>query len=313
MESVEDCCSRGFKAFDRATHYYLLFMDLSVITVTWNSRDLIGEQIRSVFSGCKDILCEEIVVDNGSSDGTVEYVSSEFSNVHVIANKKNMGFGAANNQGVAVAKGEFLLFLNPDMRVDFGSLDVILKWMKDRPNVGIVSPKLVDEKGNLNIDAQPRRLPRVWEQVALILKLPHLFPSIMDGYLMKNFDADKEQEVDSVRGSFMLVRRDIIDKLGFAWDPRYFIWYEDVDICRETKRLGYRVMHTPIITAVDYVGQSFKQRTTLWKQKHFTKSMLTYFQKWEPWYRWMWIALFRPVGIGMVLFGEIFRNIRSKI
>lgn len=273
-------------------------MDLSVITVTWNSKDLIGTQIESVRAGCKDISYEEIIVDNASPDQTAAWVKKTYPFVTVIANDENKGFGAANNQGVAIATGEYLLFLNPDMRVEPGSLDIILNWMKRHPDVGIVSPKLVDEHGNLNEDATPRRFPRLWEQVALLLKIPHVFPGIMNGYMMKGFDADKEQEVDSVRGSFMLMRREMADMLGWAWDPRYYIWYEDVDICREAKRLGYKVVHTPIITCVDYIGQSFKKRDTLWKQKQITKSMLTYYQKWEPWYKWMWIAILRPVVIG---------------
>jgi len=274
-------------------------MDLSVITVTWNSKDLIGTQIESVRAGCKHISYEEIIIDNASSDHTAQYIKEQYPFITVIANNQNKGFGAGNNQGVKIAKGDYLLFLNPDMRVEPESLDRILEWMKQHPDVGIVSPKLVDEYGALNEDAIPRRFPQLWEQVALLLKLPHLFPSIMNGYLMKGFDADKEQEVDSVRGSFMLMRRGMVEKLGWAWDPRYYIWYEDVDICREAKRLGYKVVHTPIITCVDYIGQSFKKRDTLWKQKNFTKSMLVYFKKWEPWYVWMWIAVCRPIAIGM--------------
>lgn len=272
-------------------------MDLSVITVTWNSKDLIGTQIESVKAGCKNISYEEIIIDNASSDKTSVFIQENFPFVTVIANSENKGFSAANNQGVAIAKGEYLLFLNPDMRVEPESLDSIVAWLKQHPDVGIVSPKLVDEHGHLNEDATPRRLPRLWEQVALLLKIPHVFPHIMDGYMMKGFDADKEQEVDSVRGSFMLVRRDFLNKLKTAWDERYYIWYEDVDICREAKRLGYKVMHTPIITCVDYIGQSFKKRDTLWKQKQITRSMLTYYKKWEPWYKWIWIAMLRPVVI----------------
>jgi GT2 family glycosyltransferase len=274
-------------------------MDISVITVTWNSKERIGEQIRSVFSGCTDILCEEIVVDNASTDGTVDAVREEFSDVQVIANTENKGFGYANNQGLALATGEYVLFLNPDMRVEPGSLDTILAWMKQNADVGIVSVKLVDTNGTFLWDASPRRLPKLWEQLALILKLPHVFPRMLDSYHMTDMDPDVEQDVDSIRGSFMLMRRDFLNKTGWAFDPRYFIWYEDVDICREAKKHGYRVMYTPIITCVDYVGQSFKKRTTLWKQKQFTKSMLTYFQKWHAWYVWMWIALLRPVGIAL--------------
>lgn len=282
--------------------------DLSIITVTWNSSELIGEQIRSVISGCKNISFEQIVVDNASSDNTVSIMKEKFPQVQLIVNTENKGFGSANNQGVALSTGKWLLFLNPDMRVEPGSLDTVVDWMEKHPEVGIASVKLLDEMGNLNMDAQPRRFPRLWEQLALILKLPHVFPHMLDGYMMKNFNANQEQEVDSVRGSFLFMRRELIDKLGFAWDPRYYIWYEDVDICREAKRLGYKVMHTPVISCVDYVGQSFKKRDTLWKQKNFTKSMLTYYKKWEPWYKWIWIALVRPMGIAMAWLNDAFQK-----
>jgi len=114
---------------------------------------------------------------------------------------------------------------------------------------------------------------------------------------MKDFDSEKEQEVPSVRGSFMMMRREVYEKLGWTFDLRYFIWFEDVDTCREVWKLGYKVMYTPVISCTDFIGQSFKKRDTYWKQKNFTKSMLQYFQKWEPWYKWMWIAIARPVGL----------------
>ena len=274
-------------------------MNLSVITVTWNSAKLISEQIDSVKNGCQNISFEEFVVDNASTDGTADLVKAKYPWVKLVDNKKNLGFSASNNIGAKMSGGEFLLFLNPDMRVEAGSLDKMVEWMINHKDVGLASCKLVDENGKLNIDAQPRRFPALFDQLAIILKLPHLFPSILNHYMFVDFDANKEQEVDSVRGSFMIMRREVFEKLGFAFDPRYFIWFEDVDICREVKKLGFKVMHTPIISCVDYIGQSFKQRTTLWKQKNFTKSMLQYFQKWESGYVWVWIAIFRPIGIAM--------------
>lgn len=275
-------------------------MDVSVITVTWNSQALIGEQIRSVEAACGNISCEQIIVDNASSDETVPFIKKEFPHVILIANTNNAGFGAANNAGYAKSSGRYLLLLNPDMRLEKGSLEKMVAWMDKHPEVGLASPKLLDEQGKVNKEALPRRFPRVWEQVALILKLPHIFPNLLNKYHMSDMDVDAEQEVDSVRGSFMLLRREIAEELGWVFDPRYFIWFEDVDTCREVQRLGYKVIYTPIISAVDYVGQSFKQRTSLWKQKQFTRSMLTYFQKWEPLRKWMWIALARPIGIGIV-------------
>lgn len=274
-------------------------MRLSIITVTWNSAALIRDQIKSVLVGCKNISFEQIIVDNASTDNTAHIIETEFPQVKLIKNSSNTGFAYPNNQAAKIAQGDFLLFLNPDMRVVPGSLDIIVDWMEKKSGVGLASCKLLDEHGNLNTDAQPRRFPKVWDQLAIILKLPHLFPKITDKYLFKDFDANVEQEVDTVRGSFMVMRREVYEKLGWAFDPRYFIWFEDVDLCKEVKKLGFKVVYTPIISCVDYVGQSFKQRTTLWKQKQFTASMLLYFQKWEPWYKWMWIFLLRPVGICM--------------
>lgn len=287
-------------------------MDLSVITVTWNSKELIGAQIRSVQAGCRQNSYEQLVVDNASSDGTGEYIKIEFPEVIFTQNRKNDGFGAPNNLAASRAKGEFLLFLNPDMRVDAGSLDTIVAWMRSRPQVGLASCKLVDENGKLNEDARPRRLPRLFDQLTLIFKIPHVFPKVLDRYLFKGFNAEQEQEVDSVRGSLMIMRREVYEKLGWAFDPRYYIWFEDVDTCREIKRLGYQVIYTPIISCVDYIGQSFKQPTTFWKQKQFTSSMLAYFQKWEPWYVWIWIALFRPVGIALAWVNDLFVKLTKR-
>lgn len=272
-------------------------MNLSVITVTWNAKDNIFEQIKSVRSGCQNISFEQFIVDNGSTDGTPDQIAKEFPDIKIIRNAGNMGFGYANNQAAKLATGEFLLFLNPDMRVSAGSLDKTVSWMREHIDVGIASCKLLDSKGEVNAAALPRRLPGVLDQMAVVLKIPHIFPKVLNRYLYNGFDAEREQEVDSVRGSFLMMRREIYDRLGWAFDPRYYIWFEDVDTCREAKRLGFKVSYTPIISCVDYVGQSFKKQNTLWKQIQFTKSMLQYFQKWEPWYKWMWIAAVRPVGI----------------
>jgi GT2 family glycosyltransferase len=255
-------------------------MDLSVITVTWNSAALIPAQIKSVKDGCAHITVEEIIADNASADNTVEIIEKQFPEVRLLKNSANLGFGAANNAAAKLATGEFLLFLNPDMRVEQGSLDSIVQWMKKNPQVGLAGCKLIDEHGKPNLSAQPRRFPTIWSQLAIIFKLPHVFPHINDHYLFRDFNPNVEQEVDSVQGSFMIMRREVYEKLGRVFDPRYFVWFEDVDLCREVKKMGLKVIYTPIISCVDFIGQSFKKRNTLWKQKQFIKSMLQYFWKW---------------------------------
>lgn len=283
-------------------------MDLSIITVNTNDKDKLIIQAASVKEAGDGVIFEQIISDNGSTDGSVSDVRQLFPGAKIIENGGNIGFGAANNRAAEISKGEFLLFLNPDMRLAPGSLKKIVDWMRARPEVGIASCKLVDENGLFSESAKPRRFPTVWNQIIILLKLPHIFPWVLDNYLYKGFNPDKEQEVDSVRGSFFLMRRELYQKLGWAFDPRYFIWFEDVDTCREAKRLGYRVFYTPIISCVDYVGQSFKKVPSFKKQKWFTASMVKYFKKWEPWYKWMPIAALRPVGIFLVWLPNVIKK-----
>ncbi len=270
-------------------------MILSLITVSYNSGEKLLAQIQSVIKASEGLSYEHIISDNGSTDGSIEQVRKQFSQVKIIENGGNLGFAKANNNALALTSGKFLLFLNPDMRLTSKSLSTLVNWMEQHPKVGIASCKLTDEYGNFNHQSTPRRFPRLSDQVAILLKLPHIFPSILNHYLYAGFNPDIEQEVDSVQGSFLLTRREIITKLGWAFDPRYFIWFEDVDLCREVHKRGYTIMYSPIISCVDYIGQSFKHQTLYWKQKQVSKSMLQYFKKWHPWYEWMWIALLRPI------------------
>lgn len=287
-------------------------LDLSIITVTWNAEKEISRQIKSVVSGCRNISFEQIIIDNASKDKTVEIIERDFPQVKLIKNNSNIGFGFPNNQGAKVSTGEFLLLLNPDMQVEERSLDKMVEWMRSHPDVGLASCKLIDENGKFNDNARPRRFPKVWEMVALIFKIPHLFPKILDNYYMKDFDPNKEQEVPSVRGSFMMMRRNVYEKLGWAFDPRYFIWFEDVDTCREVWQAGYKVVYTPIVSCVDFIGQSFKRRDTYWKQKNFTQSMLQYFQKWEPKWQYYLLVVIRPFGLFMALIDDKIRSLIPK-
>lgn len=257
-------------------------MLLSVVTLTYNSENVIADQVRSVRSACADLSYEQIIVDNGSADGTVAILKKEFPNLRIIENKKNLGFAGGNNVGARVAGGTFLLFLNPDMRFPEGErLSAWVGWMREHADVGISGCRLTDERGELNRNATPRRFPRVREILAILCKVPHLFPWVLNGYLYRDRDFTKEQDVDSVRGSCLLVRRDLVEKLGFAFDPRYFFWFDDVDLCREARRAGLRVVYTPVVSCVDLVGQSVKKKNLWWKQKQFLKSAAQYFWKWK--------------------------------
>ena len=145
-----------------------------------------------------------------------------------------------------------------------GSLKMV-DWMEHSRRLASRAVSWFFERELVEYQAAP--VSELLEMILLVLKIPHLFPRVLDRYLMKDFDPTKEQEVDSVRGAFMLMRRELVGQLGWAFDPRYFIWFEDVDACREAYRQGLKVVYTPIISCVDYVGQSFKKKKFWWKQR----------------------------------------------
>jgi GT2 family glycosyltransferase len=260
--------------------------DLSVITVTHQSALFIEDQVFSVISGGLRLSMEHIIVDNASTDGTLK-VLDRLSVVKVIKNSENIGFAAANNQAFAQAKGRYLLFLNPDMRIQEGSLDVLIERMDQDRKIGISSCLLVDAVGRPLLTSCPRLLPHLLKEIFWLLRL--------DFFYKKPWKTEKD-EPEMVKGAFMLVRREFIEKLGFAFDPRYFLLYEDTDLCREAKRLGYKIAYYPDVHCIDFNSRSFAVKTGEWIYRCFSESMLRYFHKWAPWYCWIWIALFIPIG-----------------
>jgi hypothetical protein len=258
-------------------------MDLSIIIVSWNVKDKLRENLlalqSSIFPGKK---MEIFVVDNASADGSAAMVAAEFPQIRLIANQENLGFSKANNQAIELATGRFILLLNPDMRVYPDTLDKALSWAENNPQATVSGCHLVDEKG-LDIK-QVRRFPGFFDQLAVVLKLPHIFPGITSSYLLPNFDYSQAASVDSIRGAFFLINtvswKKISSKKPFL-DERYFIWFEEVDFCRQVYQLGGEVWYSPAANCLDYVGASFKQIKRRRGQDYFSDSMLKYFAKWE--------------------------------
>ena len=264
---------------------------VSVVTVSWNVRDLLRENLAQLSVYAKTFPLEVIVVDNDSHDGTRDMVRTEFPEVRLLVNGYNAGFGAACNRGARVATGETVLFLNPDMRVAPGALERAYKELMDRPDVGLVGAKLVAKDGTPIHSV--RRDPAFGDQFATLLKVGKFFPSVLNRYLAKDFDYGHAQDVEQVRGSFMLLRRSFGEEIGW-FDERYYIWFEDVDLCRRVRHLGKRVRYVAEAEAHDAVGQSFKQQPLLWKQRQFSRSMATYFSRWEPSWQGLAIRAARP-------------------
>lgn len=283
-------------------------MNLSVVIVSWNVCDKLRSNLKAIYNNTQNINFEVFIIDNNSQDNTVEMVEEEFPQIKLIKNKENLGFAKANNQVLEEIKGKYILFLNPDMKVKKGTLEGIVKWMDKHPKAGIAGCRLVDENGA--IVPHVRRFPTVWDQLAIILKIPHFLPNILNKYLMKNFDYSHSASVDSIRGSFFITRKEIIEKIG-CWDERYFIWFEDVDFCKRVKKAGWKIMYTPVVECIDYMGQSFKQVKRGKTQIYFRNSMLKYFKKWHPIWQYFLLFLAWPIGFLMAVVAEKL-NLKSK-
>lgn len=275
-------------------------MDLSIIIVSWNVREQLKNNLASLFASEGDFKFEIIVVDNASSDGSADMVAKDFPQVRLIANLDNFGFARANNQALALARGRFYLLLNPDMEVQSYTLINMLSWAEKNPQATISGCRLVNKGGLVK---QIRRFPHFFDQLMIVFKVPHFFPGVLNSYLLPNFNYDKAAKVDTVRGAFFLINVASFKRLApskkILLDESYFVWFEEVDFCRQIYSLGGEVWYTPEATCVDNVGQSFKQLPRGQAQRYFRDSMLTYFRKWEPqwqarllFFSWRLISLF---------------------
>ncbi len=272
-------------------------MDLSIITVTHQSKAYIDACILSVVTSTLDCSYEHIIVDNASTDGTVELIESGYLNyVKLIKNSTNLGFAAANNQALKQARGRYVLFLNPDMQIHKGFLDTLIAWADTKPQMGLAGCKLLDEFKDPHPVLRPSKFPSALPYLPAFLGLRPFFCSVHPRFWYPSFNDDAEQEVEMVRGAFMLVRREVLDKLGFGFDPRYFILFEDIDLCREVRRLGYQVLYTPIVSCIDYLGRSFVKQTKAWKYLHVARSLQIYFRKWHSPAHRLWLPVVSVLG-----------------
>ncbi|MDD3285231.1 MAG: glycosyltransferase family 2 protein [Patescibacteria group bacterium] len=273
-------------------------LDISVIIVSWKVKERLRANLSALMPALNGLSAEVFVVDNNSQDGSAEMVAKEFPTARLIVNRENLGFAKANNQAIKEAKGNFILLLNPDMLVFPGTIKDMLAWMKANPQAVVAACRLETESGDLL--PHVRRFPRLSDQLVIVLKFPHLFPSLLDAYLCKNFDYGQASKVDSIRGAFFMINSAAWQNISASalplLDERYFIWFEEVDFCRQVYKNGGEVWYTPAARCLDYVGQSFSQIKVRYKQHYVQDSMLKYFQKWHPHWQYYILKSAWPIG-----------------
>jgi N-acetylglucosaminyl-diphospho-decaprenol L-rhamnosyltransferase len=243
-------------------------VDLSVIVVSFNTRALLRACLASVLPATAGLCCETIVVDNASSDGSAEMVAQTFPEVILIRNETNRGFAAANNQALAVSRGQFVLLLNSDALLLLDTVAAFLRFMAAHPRCGLVGGQLLNPDGSFQ--ASFADFPTLLGELLLLTTLarwlrPATFPS---------YPAEQSQQaraVDWVFGACMLARRAAIDQVG-GLDEDYFMYTEETDWCYRLRQAGWTVNYLPTARVVHWSGQSAsrvpeRKRSQLYRSK----------------------------------------------
>ena len=282
---------------------------LSIIIINYKVRDLLRENLTALYADDFASYLEVIVVDNGSGDGTGKMIREHFPQTKLILNDYNSGSSHAVNQALRVATGEVLLWLNPDMKVHPGCLQKTHDTLIADKTMGIFGAKLIDPSGKPI--GSVRRDPSFLDQLAIVLKLPHFFPRLVDHYFYKEFDYEISQEVPQVRGSYFAFRRELMELVG-GFDESFFIWFEEVDYCRRVREAGYRVYYCAEAVCEDLVGQSFRQVCVRKKQRLLMRSLVTYFQKWHGAWKARCLWLLTPFAIGAGVIVDVLSWLQKK-
>jgi GT2 family glycosyltransferase len=231
-------------------------MQLSVIILSYNVKDLLKKAIRAVYATCKGEKLQIIVVDNASSDGSSNMVKKNFPKVKIIESKTNTGFSKGNNLARKAATGDVVLFLNPDTEVGKNTIKKCLEILIKKKELGAVTCKVQLPNGNMDYSCH-RGLPTVWNTLCYWLGLPKLFPSssVFAGYEATYLDINKSHYIDCISGTFLMVKKEALNKINW-WDEDYWWNGEDIEFCFRLKKAGYKIWYEPSVTMMHYKGSS---------------------------------------------------------
>jgi GT2 family glycosyltransferase len=228
-------------------------LDLSVIIINWNTRELLRDCIRSIYNQSIKIAYEIIVVDNGSIDGTIAMLSTEFPNVRVIANERNKGFAKANNQALRTAVGKYFLLLNSDTKVLPDALDAAVAYMRNRPEVGALAFKILNQDGTVQHPCYTGN-PNLFSEFVDLFYLNKFLPGI-DRFGRYRPACAEPCEVAHATGACLLLRKSVLDQIGHLDEAMVFS-YEDADICRRIRARSWKVIYQPQAAILHYGNRS---------------------------------------------------------
>jgi GT2 family glycosyltransferase len=234
-------------------------MKLTVVILCWNDFKVIPDCLRSIYSSTQDISFEVIVSDNGSIDGSIEFIHKNYPQVRVIENGRNLRFAKANNVGIKASCGEYVLILNPDTIIHDRTLDEVVRFADQHLEAGAIGCRVLNVDGSYQESAWPFRSIRgEWIAALYLRRLAHLSDwFISDVY--EGWKGETLRKVDWVSGCFLLVRAQLLKQLG-GFDEQFFYYYEDLDLCRRIWQAGYQILYLPEVTITHLGGHSTKKR-----------------------------------------------------
>ena len=266
---------------------------LSFIIVNWNGGETLKRCLASIALHAPSLECDVMVVDNASTDGSVEWLRSAESRellngieLKLVENSENLGFGRANNQAFRSSRSPLLFLLNSDAELTAGSCDRLIETLQSDPRIGACGPRLLNPDGSLQISVW-RNPPTAWASLLSGLRLARLLPRRIRGELLlaEYWDHDRRRDVSMLGGAAILVRREVIDEVG-GFDERFHMYAEDSEWCLRIKRAGWRVVFEPEATVIHQGAHgSLRRWTGVEKLRVQTEAYLKFLHLSLPRYR----------------------------
>jgi N-acetylglucosaminyl-diphospho-decaprenol L-rhamnosyltransferase len=285
---------------------------LSVIIVNYNVKYFLEQCLCSVGKAIEKIEAEVFVVDNNSSDGSIEYLQPKFPSVKFIANKENEGFGKANNKALSLAQGKYILFLNPDTIVAEDSFEKCISFCESNKNADALGVKMIDGSG-IYLKESKRGFPSAWTAFCKLCGLTSLFPhsKIFSKYYLGNLSEKENQVIDVVSGAYFFVRKETLDKTD-GFDEQFFMYAEDIDLSYRIQQSGYLNYYFSETTIIHFKGESAKKDIRY--VKLFYKAMNQFVKKHSGkstlYSTMIEVAIWTRAGISM--FGNLFSSERRN-
>lgn len=300
-------------------------MDVSIIIVNYNTRDLLNQCLKSIIDNISELEYEIIVVDNNSSDGSVEMVRKEFKNVLLIESAINGGFAYANNIGIEKSKGKYVFLLNSDTIILKDVIKRMYDYMEQNNWIGILGPELLNADLTHQTSISP--FPTLFREFVHIYKLKNILkvPILKKFFIrfggnlgikdveqyMKNFqNINGPERVQVLVGAAMFIRREVIKKVGFL-DEGYFMYYEEIDYCYQAHKAGWPCVYYPCGQIIHLIGQSSKKISERTFYERY-KSSVYYFRKNHGVLKAFLVRVNLTVALGLRIILELVKVLTAK-